>query len=680
MATQIYNNSKQLGYSANSSTGYTYTFALKLTRDTQNVTSNYTPVTATCSLTSPASRWATSNSYGQLSVTLYWIKADGTYDSKTVTGDKINNSAYNTTYSVSVSQNVPHLDDGTSKVYAIGKWYSSASNSYRPASNSLTSSELDLPTIPRASDLIPASTYVSFGSSVKIDIDRKVDTYTDTITWVGYTPIDNGDGSYNMYGTPSDTIRGTIVEKTDAKYVDWQIPDELSSLIPFLRVVGAKLTCTTYNGDTVVGTTEKWLFARTAEETAKPLINYNYIETNETVIEQLGKNDFSIPVLNVSRPKFTFSATPRYNSTIKSLSITCDDGQTSSISPFIFSQIGSAKFTLVATDSRDYTTTIPIDLSGNAIPYIKPTIKVLNPLRESPISGEIILNANGSWYGGTMIDDIVNPLYTSYKCKISGSEEDPILVDIPSEAITFDETKNEWSIIDYNLGNITEYNKNYNFTLFIADYYSEAELSKLIRKGIDVFSLGEYDAKINGDLFIADEDGLNKVNVLETIGMLANLTTDDKISLVNAINEINEKKSANIMTISLSANTNYTISSTWSTAKIELDKETSVGDGLSFEDNAIKIGAGINVIKVNASALARGIANLQTISVVHNGAIIKQAYYTGATTSAYGNLSITPFLVDVSEGDVISLYAGVGETAGTLQILKGTFLTVEVIE
>ena len=46
MATQIYNNSKKLDYSANSSTGYQYNFALKITRDTQNVTSNYTPTTA----------------------------------------------------------------------------------------------------------------------------------------------------------------------------------------------------------------------------------------------------------------------------------------------------------------------------------------------------------------------------------------------------------------------------------------------------------------------------------------------------------------------------------------------------------------------------------------------------------------------------------------------------------
>ena len=160
MATQIYSNSKKLDYSANSSSGYQYTFTLKITRDTQNVSGNYTPTTAVCSLTSPKSRWDTNASYGQLSVILYWIKSDGTYGSKTVTGDKINQSAYDTTYSVSVSQDVPHLNDGTSKIYAVGKWYSSASNSYRPKSTSLTSDVISLPTIPRASDITATSGYI----------------------------------------------------------------------------------------------------------------------------------------------------------------------------------------------------------------------------------------------------------------------------------------------------------------------------------------------------------------------------------------------------------------------------------------------------------------------------------------------------------------------------------------
>ena len=208
MATQIYNNSKELSYSS-SSYGYTYTFTLKITRDVQNISGLYTPTTATCSLKSPQSRWDTSSSYGQLSVTLYWLKEDGTYDSKAVSGEKIYTSAYNTTYSVSVSQDVPHLSDGTSKVYAIGNWYSSASNGYRPASTSLTSSTITLPTIPIYSGFTTHD--VKNATQTEITISWSADVEVDLVqyclnngTW--QTPTETTDNSYTI----TNLLRGTI--------------------------------------------------------------------------------------------------------------------------------------------------------------------------------------------------------------------------------------------------------------------------------------------------------------------------------------------------------------------------------------------------------------------------------------------------------------------------------------
>lgn len=208
MATQIYSNSKELSYSS-SSYGYTYTFALKMTRDVQNISGNYTPVTATCSLTSPQSRWGTSSSYGQLSVTLYWLNADGTYSSKSASGEKIYTSAYNTTYSVSVSQNVPHLSDGTSKVYAIGNWYSSASNGYRPASTSLTSSTISLPTIPIYSGFTihdvknTTQTEITISWSADVEVDL-VEYSLNNGLWL--TPTETTDNSYTI----TNLLRGTI--------------------------------------------------------------------------------------------------------------------------------------------------------------------------------------------------------------------------------------------------------------------------------------------------------------------------------------------------------------------------------------------------------------------------------------------------------------------------------------
>lgn len=514
MAITLTTSYKLLNKVALSGGDYTTEFRLYAKIGTQNIASNKTPVTAKIVFYRQTGSYSFYSATGKITGAITGTKSYSSY----TTMNKGETTVLETT------KEITHNPDGTCTISLGASWKDGFKNT---TTKTISSVECTLPKIPRASTLTPASTYVSFGDSVRIDINRNVSTYTDTITWVGYYPRVNDDGTYDLqHGTPSDTIKGTLFdevtqtlcEKTNASYVEWKIPEELSSLIPTLRFVGAKLTCTTYNGDTIVGTTEKWVYARTLEEFARPVINKTFIETNERVINQLGTNNFSIPVLNISQPKVTFSATPRYNATIKSVSITCGDGQTSSISPFVFSPIGSADFTIVATDSRDYTTTLPVtEFIQTAIPYIRPTIKTLIPERESPISGEIILNASGSWYGGTMIDDIVNPLYASYKCKISNGEEDPILVDIPNEAITLDEEKNEWSITNYSLGEITTYNNNYNFNLFISDYYVDIELSKLIRKGISTFNAGEKDFQVNGDLFVADENGLNKVNVLEKI-------------------------------------------------------------------------------------------------------------------------------------------------------------------
>lgn len=525
MAVALTTSYKLLGKIALNAGDYTTEFRLYAKIGTQNISSNKTPVTTKIVFYREKGYYSFYSATGKITGTITGTKTYSTYTSMP-SGE---------TVVLETTKDITHNNDGTCTIKLGASWKDGFKNT---TTKTISNVDCVLPKIPRASDLIPANTYVTFGSSVKIDIDRKLSTYKDTITWIGYYPRVNADGGYDLqHGEPSD-IKGTIVEKTDASYIEWSIPNELSSLIPTFRFVGVKLICTTYNGDVVIGTTEKWIYARLLEEIANPLINYSYKETNQKLINQIGNDNFLIPVLNVSQPKFIFEAIPRYNATIKSLIITCDDGQSSNRSPHVFSPIGKSKFTIVAIDSRDYTTTIEIDLSKNEIPYIKPTIKTLEPVRESPISGEIILNAKGSWYGGTMIDDIVNPLDVGYKCKIGGSEGTATLVEIPKSAVSFDETKNEWNIINYNLGDITLYNKNYNFTLFIVDYYFEENLTKAIAKGIPTYDAGEHDLKVNGDLFVADEDGLNKEKINVSGKVSKNLF--DKNNITNGLSYVND--------------------------------------------------------------------------------------------------------------------------------------------
>lgn len=536
MATQIYNNSKKLDYSGNSSTGYQYTFALKITRDTQNVTGNYTPTTAVCSLTSPKSRWDTSSSYGQLSVTLYWIKADGTYSSKTVNGDKIYESAYNTTYSVSVSQNVPHLDNGTSKVYAIGKWTSTASNSYRPASTSMTSSTIALPTIPRASEIIATSGYI--GETVSIYISRKSTTFTETLTW------------------ECKELNGTIENPTNLTQLPFTIPTSIYTLIPDDKSIDITITAITYNGTTKVGEKTATLTARVDENKNKPIVEEPVIEETNTKVSALTNK----LVLNASRPKIKITATAQNSATIKSVITVNDDGQSLTGATVTFKEIEKAKFTTTVTDSRTLPTVKVIDKTSEAIPYIKPNIKTISIERKTPISGEVIFDATGSFYSGK-IGDATNSLNISYRYKENTPEATwSNLFDIPNENIYIDSTRNEYSIENFNLGTITEYNKNYLFEVYYGDILTESTipLNRIVKKGIATFDYGEHDLKVNGDLFVADEDGKNKVNVLDEITLLnADINEiemcedfSDKVTFNEAYANIHFYKKNGIVTIS----------------------------------------------------------------------------------------------------------------------------------
>ena len=84
-------------------------------------------------------------------------------------------------------------------------------------------------------------------------------------------------------------------------------------------------------------------------------------------------------------------------------------------------------------------------------------------MRKSPTSGEIIVNANGSFFNKN-INTTPNELDIKYRFKQNvNSATWSDLATIPKDAFTYNDSDNSNSIVDYNLGNITLYNKNYIF-------------------------------------------------------------------------------------------------------------------------------------------------------------------------------------------------------------------------
>lgn len=138
----------------------------------------------------------------------------------------------------------------------------------------------------------------------------------------------------------------------------------------------------------------------------------------------------------------------------------------------------------------------------------------------------------------------------------------------------------------------------------------------------------------------------------------------------------------NIITIGLAANKTFTISTSWAYTKLECDTlQMKLGNKLTFENGAVKVGKDVKYVKISANAMVNGVANYQIVNIALNGTYKSTGYYRATNASYYGTITLSPVVIEVVEGDEISLTYGTGAT-GSLVIAGGTctYLTVEAIE
>lgn len=146
----------------------------------------------------------------------------------------------------------------------------------------------------------------------------------------------------------------------------------------------------------------------------------------------------------------------------------------------------------------------------------------------------------------------------------------------------------------------------------------------------------------------------------------------------NIENAINNK---NIMTRVISRQ-DITASSSWKEEVVALSTVTTVGEKLISANNAIKIGAEVEQVLVSCNI--RGIGHKgadgdKDVSIRQNGNEVASSYQSGdVTQEGYMGATMTPKLLNVSEGDVFTVTISSGGT-GEFEILSG-YLTVEVVK
>ena len=140
----------------------------------------------------------------------------------------------------------------------------------------------------------------------------------------------------------------------------------------------------------------------------------------------------------------------------------------------------------------------------------------------------------------------------------------------------------------------------------------------------------------------------------DNIGDMTTLTTTDKTSLVNAINETNDKAA---IVVTMSSNQTAVNSSG---AEVLLNFNTitaQVGDGFTFNSSRheITVGPGISYVEVSGSLLCSNISGTglrRLIIKVNNTVVARGAVQYDI--SFQGHIEVSPRIVPVEEGDVIT--------------------------
>lgn len=262
----------------------------------------------------------------------------------------------------------------------------------------------------------------------------------------------------------------------------------------------------TYNGSTKLGNNYK-------EQTmtyvnAEPSQSTTFMETNSKVVSVLGTSNANTIIQNVSQLKLTSTPTVKKGATVSKITFEHNDLSTDDpTSPYEQTYVPvNSKFKVIITDSRGYS--IPTEYTKSIVAYVPIDISSHSFKRQSPTSSNIVLNAEIRYKQATF-ESKTNTPTIQWKLGSDGT-----LKTLSSSDYTIDTTNNKIKISNLVLENVLDYKNPGEFYLYASDLLtSDTENAYPVPKGIPTFDAGEHDFKVNGELYIADENGQSKKEI-----------------------------------------------------------------------------------------------------------------------------------------------------------------------
>lgn len=409
---------------------------------------------------------------------------------KAFTSDAISTGGNSTISLGTTTHTINHNADGTASVGISTTFSVKATISGSYVESVTANGTATLNTIPRKSSVTCNSFYI--GDSTTINISRASSSFTHTV-------------KYN-YGT----LSGTIATKTKETSIGWTAPAaDFYGQIPNGKIGYGSVTCETYSGNTLIGTSTANFNAYAKESDCIPTVSATIVDTNANTIALTGDSTKLIKYL--SKPKVTITATAKNSASIKSRKMTWGDGQTSTSTEATFNNgVTSSNVTVSATDSRTapdgrgYSKAVTYDLTNKWIEYVKLAFSSITLSRPESTSSTARIKVNGNYFNGSF-GAAANEVTLKYRYKEEGGTyNDYVTVEYSKTNDTFDYSATLEGI---------DYRKQYIFEFVVEDaamVVSSGE--RVLEKGEAIFRVGHDYTRTNGR--ILDDSGTEVVNGL----------------------------------------------------------------------------------------------------------------------------------------------------------------------
>ena len=441
----------------------------------------------------------------------YFVSMNGYSGSGANTTGYINNKSVGSTTSIGVNEKkllgkksvtVTHNQDGT---FPDTSYSASISSPWQigtaSVSGTLTSSQI--PKINRASTWGVGSLNLDdVSNEFELSINQYISEYHNVVT------ITNANKSTTVK-TINNAINGTQVQFTSSELNDLYTLDNNKNINP----IRFNLNLYTYDSNNNQIGTEQTIIGYGSLSNPEPTATITVEEQNANVVSLLGSATSNKIVKYASSLKFSITATPKYGADISNVWVSgkiATYNETTQKYEVTLTDLTINSFLITVADTRagNGVNTTEISETKISLPYLIVAFNTWSIERASAVSSDLILNADITCYSST-IDGNTNTPTVQY------SIDNSTWSTIQSSDYTF--ADNKITITNLTLNNLIPYTTYGTFYLKVSDLLTTANDNKQISKGIETYSWGENDLQVNGDIFIADENGENAINIMNKI-------------------------------------------------------------------------------------------------------------------------------------------------------------------